>query len=162
MIIRSLTAHDADAQITIEVFRHPEGSFLIVRPLKKVAYPATEHEEQAITVGYLRARGVLVFAVPNEGERSKAVASKHKREGMLTGASDLIWVLQGQTVYNEMKKASGSLSDISAEQRSFLAKAGALDHLAVCTFGFKAARYVHERLPFFTSYCKQVQHGDVG
>lgn len=67
----------------------------------------TEHAEQVIVVEWLRARGCLVFSVPNGailGGRNKwALLGKLKKEGLLPGAPDLI-VASPVAIAIEMKR----------------------------------------------------------
>ena len=51
----------------------------------------TEHAEQVTLVQWLRRQypGVLIFAIPNGGQRNAAVALKLKLEGVVRGVPDL-------------------------------------------------------------------------
>ena len=52
----------------------------------------------------------LLFAVPNGGQRSIITASYLKREGVLAGVSDLIWINEGKTYFLEVKTDKGTQS----------------------------------------------------
>lgn len=55
----------------------------------------SEHQTQAAFVQYLQASGIkgidTAFAVPNGGQRHKAVAAKLKAEGAKPGIPDWLW-----------------------------------------------------------------------
>ena len=75
----------------------------------------TEHEEQKALVKWFRAEypKVLIFAVPNAGQRDHNAASWMRAEGLVAGVPDLIvpaWILA-----IEMKRVKGS--SISEEQK---------------------------------------------
>lgn len=84
-------------------------------PAKPSEIP-TEHEEQKAFVKWFRSGypRVLIFAVPNAGQRDHNAASWMRAEGMVAGIPDLIcpeWKL-----VIEMKRQKGSV--ISDEQRN--------------------------------------------
>jgi len=99
-------------------------------------------------VGLLRSihPGVLFFAVPNGGARSKRVAVKLKAEGVLAGVSDLfVSEPRGEFhgLYLEMKRTVGGST--SAKQRWFLKRAAARGYkTVVCDKGSLAALRVVE------------------
>lgn len=66
-----------------------------------------ESNFQSQIVRFLRSQGFYVFAVPNAGKVSVKQGAIYKREGALAGVSDLIIVLQGRTVYVEIKSPNG-------------------------------------------------------
>jgi hypothetical protein len=73
---------------------------------------------QAAIVEWIRtvAPGVLVFAIPNGGLRTKAEAARLKWTGTLAGVPDLAIVAHGGRIYFiEVKTADGTLS---ADQRT--------------------------------------------
>lgn len=67
----------------------------------------------------------LIFSIPNGGKRDAREAKKLKNTGLLKGASDLVIVIPGQTIYSETKKPGGYQSD---DQKDFQARAIALGH----------------------------------
>jgi hypothetical protein len=81
---------------------------------------------QAAIVEWVRlvAPGVLIFAVPNGGLRSKAEAARLKWTGVLAGVPDLVMIAPGgRAFFLETKTATGRLSD---EQRDIMAVLGKL------------------------------------
>ena len=134
------------------------GSYIIICPT--TTPPSTrvsELDEQQEVVYSLRKAGEVVFATMNEGERDKAANARAKRAGMYTGASDLVWPrADGTTAYIEMKKASGTFSDIKPEQDTFLGQMGQRGQLAVVCFGYKAARYLTTHADEFLCYVRDL------
>jgi hypothetical protein len=75
--------------------------------------------------------GVVVFAIPNGGKRTKAEAGILKATGVLAGVSDLeIWPdeIAPRSLFVEVKTDAGKLS---VEQRSFGRRAAARGHYFV-------------------------------
>ena len=70
-----------------------------------------EHRIQKAIVHYLRLRGYLVFAVPNGGARDSITGRRLKDEGVLSGASDLIALKNGEITFIEVKTPCGRLSE---------------------------------------------------
>lgn len=62
------------------------------------------------------APGVLWLHIPNQGKRSVAMGAELKRMGLRPGASDLLFVKDGQVYFLEVKAKDGRLSD---EQKQF-------------------------------------------
>ena len=90
-----------------------------------MAKPRTEHQEQVILVGRLRAfhPDILVYAVPNGGGRTGWDATRLKAEGVLAGVPDLVFaeprgVYHG--LYVEMKRTTGG--SVSNKQKSVMQK----------------------------------------
>ena len=81
----------------------------------------TEHVEQRELVQWFRQTysPVLIFAIPNGGQRTLATASRLKVEGVVPGIPDLFvpeWLL-----WVEMKRAkNGQLSPAQAEKIEYL------------------------------------------
>ena len=72
------------------------------------------------------APGVLVFAVPNGGFRSKVEAARLKWTGVVAGVPDLAVIAPGGRVhFLEVKTASGRLSEAQREVMGVLGKLGA-------------------------------------
>jgi hypothetical protein len=93
-----------------------------VRPRKaKAPAPKDRNAEariQAAIVEYVRAvaPGVLIYAIPNGGLRTKAEAARMKWTGTLAGMPDLGLVLpDGRACFVEVKTPKGRLSDIQME-----------------------------------------------
>jgi hypothetical protein len=81
---------------------------------------------QAAIVEWVRtvAPGVLIFAVPNGGLRSKAEAARLKWTDVLAGIPDLVVIAPGGKVhFLEIKTPTGRLSD---EQREIMGALGRL------------------------------------
>ena len=69
-----------------------------------------KHEEHYIQVGivnYLRRFGIMVFAIPNGGQRAITTAKMLKAEGCLAGVSDLIILEKGTCLFVEIKTEKG-------------------------------------------------------
>ena len=82
---------------------------------------------QASIVEWVRlvAPGVLIFAVPNGGLRSKAEAARLKWTGVVAGIPDLAVVSPpGRIHFLEVKTATGRLSD---DQRAIMGALALLD-----------------------------------
>lgn len=75
----------------------------------------SEHSIQATLIthlDYLMRREIVRLAIPNGGMRHPAVGAMLKREGLLPGSPDLVFAMaKGKTLWLEMKKAKGRLSD---------------------------------------------------
>jgi VRR-NUC domain len=82
---------------------------------------------QASIVEYVRlvAPGVLIFAIPNGGLRSKAEAARMKWTGTLAGVPDLAIVAPGGRVFFiEVKAPGGTLSPDQRAIRDWLVALG--------------------------------------
>jgi VRR-NUC domain len=82
---------------------------------------------QASIVEYVRlvAPGVLIFAIPNGGLRSKAEAARMKWTGTLAGVPDLAIVAPGGRVFFiEVKSPGGTLSPDQRAIRDWLVALG--------------------------------------
>lgn len=83
-----------------------------------------------------------LFAIPNGGGRSAAQAAMLKAEGVKRGVSDLMLpVPRGgyHGLFIEMKKGIGVPSDVSKEQREFLAFVHENGYRAEVAFGWQRA-----------------------
>jgi hypothetical protein len=105
-----------------------------------------EHQHQKALVtwaGYAAGadpRLRLLYAIPNGGLRSKAVAGKLKSEGVRSGVPDLclpVAVRELHGLYLEMKAERGR---VSAEQREWLEALAAAGYAACVTHGWDTAR----------------------
>lgn len=93
----------------------------------KTRLDGREGPETAVVVGWLRARRLRFFGVPNGaylgGRNRYAVVGKLKAEGLLPGAPDLVLIDRaprtGQPVALEMKRLSGGR--LSSAQKSVIA-----------------------------------------
>jgi len=64
----------------------------------------TEHQVQVAICQYLDLNKIFYFAVPNGSNKSKAAASKFKREGLKAGIPDLCILNDGKAYFIEVKK----------------------------------------------------------
>jgi hypothetical protein len=99
----SIWGHEVTAQTTLE----------IDRGFQRRDFNA-EARIQAAIVEWVRtvAPGVLIFAVPNGGLRSKAEAARLKWTGVVAGIPDLVVIAPiGRVFLLEVKTASGRLSE---------------------------------------------------
>lgn len=113
------------------------------------ALQRSEHDEQvalfqwaAIFSGQV-AELTLLFAVPNGGQRHKAVAAKLKAEGVKSGVPDVMLpVARGgyHGLFVEMKRANGVPSDVSDLQAQWHHTLRYRDYQVVVAFGFDQAR----------------------
>lgn len=78
----------------------------------------SEHVEQREVVKWFRQTwpGVVIFAIPNGGQRNPTTAAKLRVEGVLPGVPDLF--VPAWRLFIEMKKAKGGIT--SKEQREML------------------------------------------
>ena len=74
-----------------------------------------EHQIQVGIVKYLRANGILVFAIPNGGHRSAKTGAFLKEEGVMAGVADLIILLPECTIFVEVKDAKGKQQQTQTE-----------------------------------------------
>lgn len=92
---------------------------------RRVCPQPTEHAEQVAFVKWFRLQypGVLIFAIPNGGDRHAAVAAKLSAEGVTRGVPDLF--IPAWQLFVEMKrKAHGRVSTEQAEMMKTLCAAG--------------------------------------
>ena len=85
----------------------------------------TEHEEQRDFVMWFRQTypGVLIFAIPNGGPRSKIAGGKLKAEGVVAGVPDLF--IPEWRLFIEMKRAKGGVvSEAQSIQMAELKRIG--------------------------------------
>jgi len=89
-----------------------------------------------------------MFAIPNGGERNKAVASMLKAEGVKSGVADVFLPIArkkgytGRVFYGlfiEMKRANGVPSDIKPKQKEFAEHVMAEGYSHVVAFGWRQA-----------------------
>lgn len=66
----------------------------------------------------------ILFSVPNGGQRHVLVAANLKREGVLHGVSDLIWLHEGKTYFLEVKTDKGYQSGYQKEFEENVKKQG--------------------------------------
>lgn len=72
-------------------------------------------------IRYLYPHSIL-FAVPNGGQRSIITAAYLKREGVLAGVSDLIWINEGKVYFFEVKTDKGTQSVYQKEFQTAIEK----------------------------------------
>ena len=98
----------------------------------------SECQEQTAVIKYLRARGHLVFAIPNGGNRNAIEGKRLKAEGVLAGMPDLQLVLpSGGVVWVEMKTRDGGR--LSASQKGIHGWLRELGHIVIVGHGAKHA-----------------------
>lgn len=100
----------------------------------------TEHEEQREFVSWFRKRypGVLIFAIPNGGHRSKATAARLKAEGVVPGVPDLC--IPEWMVFIEMKRRKGGR--LSKDQKNVMDQLQAAGYSCYVCAGADEAREV--------------------
>jgi len=84
----------------------------------------SEHEEQSAFVAWFRYKypGILIFAIPNGGYRTKVEAVKLKREGVVAGIPDLC--VPKLDLWIEVKTRNGRLSKKQKEVIKYLESIG--------------------------------------
>ena len=80
----------------------------------------SEHYEQALVIQFMRRNypEVLIFAIPNGGQRNAATGARLKAEGVVPGVPDLFIPAWG--LFIEMKTLTGK---VSLEQKAMLSYA---------------------------------------
>lgn len=93
----------------------------------------SEHVEQRNFVSWFRQnhRGVLIFAIPNGGYRSKTAANKFKLEGVVSGIPDLF--VPAWSLWIEMKRQTGGR--LSPTQKNIIQQLQAINHTALVCKG---------------------------
>lgn len=94
----------------------------------------SEHLEQVSAVNWFEAAypGVLIFAIPNGGERHPAVAEKMRLEGVRRGIPDLM--IPAWRTFVEMKAEKGRLSDHQKARIDYLSSVG---YRCLVCYGFE-------------------------
>ena len=111
--------------------RNPRRKKVIARdPVTRRILQPSEHVIQVRLLNALelvKAKGVYVFAVPNQSNRGAVSGMKMKAEGVRSGVTDLVVMMPGgRTAFLEMKKPGGRLSDT---QKQFRDRCLMTDHL---------------------------------
>lgn len=82
-----------------------------------------EHNLQVACVAWFRLQypqyAKLLFAVPNGGYRNRIEAKRLKKEGVLAGVPDLIFLYRGLVYPIEMKTKNGKLGSNQKELHEF-------------------------------------------
>ena len=96
----------------------------------------SEHMEQAYLVQWFRRKypDVLIFAIPNGGERNKSSALKIKVEGGVRGVPDLF--IPAWRLWVEMKTETGKLSQ---DQKAMIPYLESIGHKVLVGYGFQDA-----------------------
>jgi hypothetical protein len=104
----------------------------------------TEHDEQVAVIDWYRKQyptlKYCLFAIPNGGLRHIRVAMTLKKEGVLSGVSDMFLMVPRGTFHGlfiEMKTAKGKVSD---NQQKFLDIARSQGYEAIVCYGFEDAK----------------------
>lgn len=115
----------------------PEKKGLVPRKTKAVRIPETKIQQSVVQWFKERYSDIYetgaFFAVPNEGKRSIATASRMRAEGMVSGVSDLILLVPKGGFHGlciEMKAIGGKLTDKQRDWLKHRAKSGYMT--AVC------------------------------
>lgn len=88
---------------------------------------------QAVRLKYaeaIRQSRLLLYAVPNGGQRNAATGARLKAEGVLAGVPDLVLHVGGLTVYLEVKTPGGRMQD-SQDDFAAYCQANAIPHHVV-------------------------------
>lgn len=122
---------------------------------KDMCKKGTEHGEQAALCAWANAMArnglapalALLWATPNGGERSKEAAAQVKAEGGKKGVPDLFLAhmhmhngLMYGGLFIEMKRADGTLKDLSESQVAMIAALKEAGYAATTCFGWNHAR----------------------
>lgn len=97
-----------------------------------------EHLEQVAFLNWFNSiekfRDLIIFSIPNGGKRNIRTAIKLKKEGQLSGVSDLCILLpNGKSLFIEMKKQEGG--KLSDSQIDFIDKSQSLGHTVIVANG---------------------------
>lgn len=97
----------------------------------------TEHEEQVNFVRWFRLQfpRVMIFAIPNGGDRHAAVAAKMRAEGVMPGVPDLF--IPDWRLFIEMKRRKGGR--VSPEQKRVMEHLEMAGYTCVVARGFDEA-----------------------
>ena len=96
----------------------------------------SEHYEQALVIQFMRRNypEVLIFAIPNGGQRNAATGARLKAEGVVPGVPDLFIPAWG--LFIEMKTLTGK---VSLEQKAMLSYLQSVGYSAIVAKGANAA-----------------------
>jgi len=121
----------------------------VSKPFKLISPRALESAEQAALFAYAGmqarkdSRWGLLFAIPNgTAASSMAEAAKAKREGRKKGVPDVFLPVASRGwngCFVEMKRRGGVPSDLSIEQRGWLARLNNEGYRAVVAYGWEDA-----------------------
>ena len=111
---------------------------------RRVCPPPTEHAEQVAFVKWFRLQypGVLIFAIPNGGDRHAAVAAKLSAEGVTRGVPDLF--IPRWRLFVEMKRKKGGR--VSPEQQDIMARLKECGYSCIVAHGCDDAIHQLEQL----------------
>jgi len=111
-----------------------------------------ETDEQKVLVKYLILKKIFYFSVPNGSvlkgnSRQRAIQmGKLKREGLISGTSDIVVLLPTKILFIEMKRTKGSST--SKEQKAFLEKVNLYPYAIgqVCKGAGEAMKFIEKNL----------------
>lgn len=111
----------------------------------------TEHEEQVNFVRWFRLQfpRVMIFAIPNGGDRHAAVAAKMRAEGVTPGVPDLF--IPDWRLFVEMKRRKGGR--VSPEQKRVM------EHLEMAGYTCAVARGLDEAMDIAMEQYERHQNG---
>lgn len=121
----------------------PPPPFLVLRPPgPPPPFAPLEVAEQTALVRWLRAQRIPHHSVPNSAATTRARGAAMKREGLVAGVPDLfIYPPAGPLLALELKRANGSLTDLSPEQWEWLTLLASYPGItAAVSFGWEPAR----------------------
>lgn len=105
-----------------------------------------EHLEQVAVIQWFRLQyprySKCLWAIPNGGIRHIRTAIKLKKEGVLSGVSDLFLMIPKGTkhgLFIEMKSKDGKLSE---SQKEFIGTATIMGYQAETCYGFEPAKKI--------------------
>jgi hypothetical protein len=103
-----------------------------------------EIDEQEDVCRWLKAKGILYFAVPNGGKRGKTAQAQAKREGIQSGVPDLVILVPfGRAIFVEMKRRKGGT--VTAAQKYWVKR------LRVLGFDAEVCRGSDDAIAFISS-----------
>lgn len=141
--------------------RIPDERNVQAAPPRPAPAAPSEHDEQVMLIQtcetlYARLPELrLLFAIPNGGQRSKAVAGKLKAEGVRAGVPDLFLPVARRGhhgMFIEMKRADGS-NHATPEQAAWLSCLRAQGYHCVVAYG--ATQAIEEILSYL-----EMKNGD--
>ncbi len=124
-----------------------------IKRRRKPSLVPLEEVEQINLVKWLKLKRVLFHSVPNGNSMSslnrntaRIVGAKLKREGMVSGVSDMVVFGKNKILYIEMKRKKKSLSTVAKNQTEWKNKVNEYPYAeAYICYGWVEAKEVIER-----------------
>lgn len=112
---------------------------------KQKGFVASEEQEQAALIDWLKLKNLPYYHTPNGGARNKIEGAKFKRLGVKAGVPDICIPIACNGfhgLYIEMKRRSGSM--VSTHQQTWLTLLSNNGYCALVAYGFEHAKRIVE------------------